>query len=179
MSKDDVEISAGEYVLGILSPEERLRFEQRLEAEPLLRERVARWATLLSRLEREDQTATPPDLWSRLKRALDQEASVSTFHTIRVDDGEWMLIRPGLERKVLYRDPETGAESYLFRMEPGALIEGHHHASAEECLVLEGDLTIGDLRLNAGDYHVAARGSIHPNLRSQGGAVMFVRGAVL
>jgi anti-sigma factor ChrR (cupin superfamily) len=179
MSNDDVEITAGEYVLGILAPEECRRFEQRLEAEPRLRERVARWETLLSCLEREDQTATPPDLWPRLKRALDQEASVATFHTIRVDDGKWMLIRPGLERKTLYRDPETGVESYLFRMEPGASIEGHHHASAEECLVLEGDLTIGDLRLNAGDYHVAAKGSIHPNLRSQGGAVMFVRGTAL
>jgi quercetin dioxygenase-like cupin family protein len=179
MSKDDVNIAAGEYVLGILSPEERHRFEQRLENEPLLRERVARWETLLSRLEREDQLGTPPDLWSRVERALNQEASTSPFHTIRPDDGEWLPIRPGLERKVLYRDPETGAESYLFRMEPGASIEGHRHASAEECLVLEGDLTIGDLRLNAGDYHVAARGSIHPVLRSQGGAVMFVRGAVV
>jgi quercetin dioxygenase-like cupin family protein len=179
MSKDDVDISAGEYVLGILNPEERHRFEQRLENEPLLRERVARWEQLLSRLEREDQPVTPPDLWSGITRALDQEASAAPFHTIRLDDGEWMLVRPGLERKVLYRDPETGAESYLFRMEPGASIEGHHHASPEECLVLEGDLTIGDLRLNAGDYHVAPRGSIHPVLKSQGGAVMFVRGAVL
>ena len=179
MSKDDLDILAGEYVLGILGPEERRRFEQRLESNPLLRERVARWETVLGRLNREEQTATPPDLWSRLKRALDQETSAWTFHTIRMNDGEWMSIRPGLERKVLYRDPETGAESYLFRMEPGALIEGHHHAHAEECLVLEGDLTIGDLRLNAGDYHVAARGSIHPVLSSQGGAVMFVRGAVL
>jgi anti-sigma factor ChrR (cupin superfamily) len=62
-------------------------------------------------------------------------------------------------------------------MQPGASIQGHHHASAEECLVLEGDLRIGDLHLKAGDYHVAAEGSIHPVLRSQGGAVMFVRGA--
>ena len=178
MSKDDVDILAAEYVLGILSPEERHRFEQRLDDEPLVRERVAKWETLLSRLEREDQPATPPDVWSRVKRALDQETLASPFHTVRLDDGEWMSVRPGLERKVLYRDPETGAESYLFRMEPGASIEGHHHASAEECLVLEGDLTIGDLRLNAGDYHMAARGSIHPVLRSQGGAVMFVRGAV-
>jgi anti-sigma factor ChrR (cupin superfamily) len=62
-------------------------------------------------------------------------------------------------------------------MRPGASIEGHHHANAEECLILEGDLAIGDLRLNAGDYHVAAKGTIHPVLRSQGGALMFVRGA--
>ena len=179
MSKFDVDIAAGEYVLGILSPEQRHRFEERLEKEPALREQVARWEVLLSRLERGNQAAPPPDLWSRIERALDQQASASPFHTVRLNDGEWMPIRPGLERKLLYRDPATGTESYLFRMEPGALIEGHHHARAEECLVLEGDLTIGDLHLNAGDYHVAARGSIHPVLRSQGGAVMFVRGAVI
>lgn len=179
MSKYDVDIAAGEYVLGILSPEQRHRFEERLENEPALREQVARWEVLLSRLERGNQAAPPADLWPRVERALDQEASASSLHTVRLDEGEWMLIRAGLARKLLYRDPDTGTESYLFRMEPGASIEGHHHAHAEECLVLEGDLTIGDLRLSAGDYHVAARGSIHPVLRSQGGAVMFVRGAVV
>jgi quercetin dioxygenase-like cupin family protein len=179
MSKYDVDIAAGEYVLGILSPEQRHRFEERLENEPLLREQVARWEVLLSRLERDDHVAPPADLWSRVERALDQQPSASPFHTVRLDDGEWKPIRPGLERKLLYREPGTGTESYLFRMKPGALIEGHHHARAEECLVLEGDLTIGDLRLNAGDYHVAERGTIHPVLRSDGGAVMFVRGTSL
>jgi quercetin dioxygenase-like cupin family protein len=145
----------------------------------LLREQVARWEVLLSRLERDDHVAPPADLWSRVERALDQQPSASPFHTVRLDDGEWKPIRPGLERKLLYREPGTGTESYLFRMKPGALIEGHHHARAEECLVLEGDLTIGDLRLNAGDYHVAERGTIHPVLRSDGGAVMFVRGTSL
>jgi quercetin dioxygenase-like cupin family protein len=179
MSKHDVDIAAGEYVLGMLSTEQRHRFEQRLEKEPALRGQVARWEILLTRLEVGNQAAPPANLWSRVERTLDQEASAAPFHTVRLEDGEWMSIRPGLEKKLLYRDPATGTGSYLFRMQPGALIEGHHHARAEECLVLEGDLTIGDLRLNAGDYHVAAEGTIHPVLRSQGGAVMFVRGAVI
>ena len=179
MSKNDVDIAAGEYVLGILSAEQRHRFEERLEHDPVLRDQVARWEGLLCRLERGDQAAPPADLWSRVERALDQQASASPFHTVRLDDGEWMLIRPGLERKLLYRDPTTGTGSYLFRMKPGASIEGHHHARAEECLILEGDLTIGNLRLNAGDYHVAEGGTIHPVLRSYGGAVMFVRGVSL
>jgi anti-sigma factor ChrR (cupin superfamily) len=179
MSKYDVDIVAGEYVLGLLSAEQRQRFEERLEKEPALRERVARWEALLGRLEAGSQAVPPADLRSRVEQALGQEAFAPPFHTVRVEDGEWTPIRPGLERKLLYRDPATGTQSYLFRMQPGAAIEGHHHASAEECLVLKGDLRIGDLHLNAGDYHVAAEGSIHPMLRSQGGAVMFVRGAVI
>lgn len=179
MSKYDVDIAAGEYVLGILSPEQRHRFEERLEREPELRRQVARWESLLSRFERDDPATPPAELWSRITRALDQQASAPLFHTVRLDDGEWMPIRPGIERKLLYRDPTTGTGSYLFRMQPGAMIEGHHHPGAEECLVLEGDLTIGELRLNAGDYHVAEEGTIHPDLRSHGGAVMFVRGVSL
>lgn len=179
MSKYDVDIGAGEYVLGILSPEQRHRFEERLEHEPALRQQVARWESLLSRLERDDPATPPADVWSRIEQVLDQEACAPPFHTVRLDDGEWMPFRPGIERKLLHLDPATGTGSYLFRMQPGAMIEGHHHARAEECLILEGDLTIGDLHLNAGDFHVAKGGTIHPDLRSQGGAVMFVRGASL
>lgn len=176
MSNHDVDIAAGEYVLGILSPEQRQRFEERLQNEAMLREQVARWEILLSRLERDDQAAPPVDLWPRVEQALDRQVAASPFHTVRLDEGEWMAIQPGLQRKLLYRDPTTGTGSYLLRMKPGASIEGHHHATAEECLILEGDLTIGDLRLNAGDYHVAEVGTIHPVLSSHGGAVMFVRG---
>lgn len=176
MNQDDVDIAAGEYVLGILSAEQCRRFEARLEKEPALRERVARWEALLSRLDRGERAAPPIDFWSRLERALAREASVPAFHTVRLEDGDWVLVQPGLERKLLYRDSTTGTGSYLFRMNPGAVIEEHHHARAEECLVLEGDLTIGELRLSAGDYHVAGAGTTHPVLRSRGGAVMFVRG---
>lgn len=179
MSKHDVDIGAGEYVLGILGPEQLLRFEERLANEPELRKQVARWESLLSRLEPGDRATPPADLWSRIERDLDQPASTPPFHTIRLDDGAWMPFRPGIERKLLHLDPATGTGSYLFRMQPGASIEGHRHERAEECLILEGDLTIGELRLNAGDYHVAEGGTIHPDLRSHGGAVMFVRGASL
>ena len=179
MSKYVAHIRAGEYVLGILDAAQSRRFEQRLEKDHTLRTQVARWEVLLSRFEVGDQEAPPAELWSRLERALDQEAPAPAFYTVRLEAGGWASIGPGLEKKFLYRDPATGTQSYLLRMRPGASIQTHHHAKAEECLVLEGDLAIGDLRLNAGDYHVAAKGTVHPALTSQGGAVVFVRGAVI
>ena len=178
MSEYDADIVAAEYVLGILDAEQSRRFEQRLEKEPALRAEVVRWEVLLAGFETRIEDAPPAAVWSRLAQALDREASAAPFHTVRLEDGEWMSIGLGVEKKFLYRDPITGTESSLFRLQPGAFIEAHHHAKAEECLVLEGDLTIGDLRLNAGDYHLAGKGTIHPVLRSQSGAVLFVRGAV-
>jgi len=179
MSKHIEDILAGEYVLGILDVEQSHRFEERLEREPALRTQVARWKALLGRLEAGQEEAPPVEVWSRLNRALDREAPVPLFHTVRLEDGGWTPSAPGIEKKFLYRDLATGTESYLFRMQPGASIEMHHHPRAEECLVLEGDLAIGDLRLKTGDYHVATKGTMHPALRSEGGAIVFVRGAVL
>jgi anti-sigma factor ChrR (cupin superfamily) len=179
MSKYDADILAAEYVLGVLSAEQCRRFEERMEKEPALRRQVARWEVLLTRLEAGNRAAPPAALSSRIGQALDQETLAASFYTVRLEDGDWVSIRSGLEKKLLYRDPVTGEESYLFRMQPGASIEGHRHAKAEECLILEGDLAIGDLRLNAGDYHVAAKGTIHPVLRSQRGALMFVRGGLI
>ncbi len=179
MSTDAEKILAGEFVLGILDLEQSHRFEERLENDPALRAQVARWEGLLGHFEAGHQEAPPMEAWSRLEQALDREAAALPFHTVRAEDGGWTAIAPGIEKKFLYRDPATGTESYLFRMQAGASMKMHQHPRAEECLVLEGDLAIGDLRLKAGDYHVAARGTLHPALRSQGGAVVFVRGAVL
>jgi anti-sigma factor ChrR (cupin superfamily) len=41
-------------------------------------------------------------------------------------------------------DPETGAGTYLMRMEPGAVTIEHDHPLMEEFLVLEGDLVDSD-----------------------------------
>ena len=179
MSEYDADVLAGEYVLGILDVEQSRRFEQRLEKEPALRVAAAQWEALLTGFETGAEEAPPAEAWSRLAQALARQASAAPFHTVRLEDGDWVSIGLGVDKKFLYRDPTTGTESALFRLQPGAFIEAHHHAKAEECLVLEGDLTIGDLRLNPGDYHLAGKGTIHPVLRSESGAVLFVRGAVI
>ena len=178
MSRDDIDIAAGEYVLGTMDAEQRRAFEARLQREPALRERVARWEAILAGLEDGTQHPPPAALWSLLVRALDREPSADPFRTVRHGEGEWTAIGPGLEKKRLYRDPLTGLESCLIRMQPGAVFEAHHHADAEECLVLEGDLRIGDVHLKAGDYQVAAPGTHHPALKSETGGLIYVRGVL-
>jgi anti-sigma factor ChrR (cupin superfamily) len=178
MSKDDTDIVAGEYVLGTMDAERRREFEVRLQREPALRARVAAWEAALTVLEDGAEVPPPAEVWSRVTRAVDHDSSAGPFQTVRQGEGNWTAIGPGLEKKRLYRDPLTALESCLIRMQPGAEFAAHHHAGAEECLVLEGDLLIGDLHLKAGDYQVASPGTHHPALRSESGGVIFVRGVL-
>ena len=44
----------------------------------------------------------------------------------------------------------------------------------EECLVLEGDLIMGDLKLLPGDFHLAAKGSAHPSATTVSGCLLYL-----
>ena len=49
----------------------------------------------------------------------------------------------------------------------------HDHGFPEECLVLQGEITIGDITVCAGDYHFAAKGARHGTLTTRTGALLF------
>lgn len=92
----------------------------------------------------------------------------------------WIEAFPGGSFKVLHGDmniPES-VLSYLIKLEPGFNMEGHGHPFDEETLMLEGDLTLGDIKLNAGDFHFAAAGVTHGNVSTKNGCVAFMRGAL-
>ena len=105
-----------------------------------------------------------------------RESAEKGLLTVRGDEGTWEDFGPGVEKKHLYFDPRTGLESCLLRLQPGARIAPHQHAMVEECVVLEGDLQIGRQRLRAGDYQVALPGSLHPEIWSERGGTLYVRG---
>jgi quercetin dioxygenase-like cupin family protein len=94
--------------------------------------------------------------------------------TVRAASGEWQNVLPLVDVKVLHRDPRTGRQTALYRLQPGAELPAHRHTEAEECYVVEGEVNVGDLYLRAGDYHHAAAGSLHPALRSGPGALLLL-----
>lgn len=100
------------------------------------------------------------------------------FKTIRAQDGEWLEPVPGAQIKILHQDGETGPLTYLARLAPGFEMHGHPHPVDEECMMLEGDLWLGDLHLQAGDYHFASSGMHHGRLRSENGALVYLKGAL-
>src|SRR4029450_3879632 len=94
--------------------------------------------------------------------------------TRRAEGAVWIDIGPGLVARVLHVDRANNRQSLLIRMSPGAIYQGHAHDMDEETFVVVGDLPFGDLKLGAGDHHMAAAFPRHPVGHTVGGCVVLV-----
>lgn len=81
----------------------------------------------------------------------------------------------GLDVKRLFYDAHAKTVTFLLRAQAGVTMPGHSHGVHEECLVLEGEFTLGDLTLRAGDYHVALAGADHPVASTRTGVLVYLR----
>jgi anti-sigma factor ChrR (cupin superfamily) len=62
----------------------------------------------------------------------------------------------------------------LVRMEPGARFPPHSHDSAEQCVVLHGDLRLGQRRMVAGEYRYWRPGEPQPAQSTEEGCLLLV-----
>ena len=109
----------------------------------------------------------------RLHRRIRASTAITT---VQAEDGDWQPFSPKVTIKILRRDVHT--QSYLLKLEPGAVLLPHVHGQDEECMVLEGEVRIGDLVVRQGAYHLAPKGIAHEPIRSEAGALLFLRGAI-
>lgn len=93
--------------------------------------------------------------------------------TIPADCGKWRVIAPLVSMKMLHATRES--RSFLLRLEPGGRLSPHDHPGDEECMVLEGEIFLGDVRATAGTFHLAPKGSRHGEITSPGGALLYLR----
>jgi anti-sigma factor ChrR (cupin superfamily) len=162
---------AAEYVLGVLSAEERAAVAREAERDPALADALAAWSTELAPLIEAREVDPPADMFDRIKARI---ASRKGPQTIRADEGKWEIVVPGVERKILRIDRERNRATFLVRAAPGAKFPAHVHEDDEEAYVISGDLTFERLTLHAGDFHVARRGMPHPAAVSVGGCMLLV-----
>jgi quercetin dioxygenase-like cupin family protein len=116
-------------------------------------------------------------LRSNIMARVDEQQSNSPddMLTIRADTGDWEDISDKIRKKVLHVDEQSGIETYLLKIEAGAKDAPHIHTSDEHCIVLEGDVCFGEIHLNAGDYHLAPKGSRHEEAYSVHGALLYIQ----
>ncbi len=104
------------------------------------------------------------------------EDSTERHLTLPAGGAGWQPFGAGLTIKVLHES--GGVMSYLLRLAPGAALPPHRHPIDEECVVLEGEVCIGELRIASGGFHLGRKDVLHGRLHSPHGALIFLRGAV-
>lgn len=103
------------------------------------------------------------------------EDSIALHVAIPADAGSWHGFLPGIQRKVLHE--QEGVMSYLLKFAPGAVLPAHRHPHDEECVVLEGTVRIGSLRLGPGGFHMVRQGVLDADTTTDEGCVIYLRGA--
>lgn len=174
----EIEILAAEYALGTLDQEKRTEVAHAATGDRALRDAIETWEHRFALLEVTSPLETPPaDLWNRVAERVEMDEPTGLrSHTVYADEGTWNEVLPGARVKLLMADEEAGTRSYLMRLAPGVQLPSHQHVRMEECMMLEGDLTIGSLSLQAGDYHAILPGAAHRAGFSRNGCLIFVRG---
>jgi anti-sigma factor ChrR (cupin superfamily) len=134
-------------------------------------------AELLALLVEAIEPAAPPaDLRARVLEQV-RTASALLTATSRVKDGPWKTIAPGIDVKTLRYDSGSDLVSFLLRVQPGGTMPAHSHRAIEECLVLEGDFTMGGVTLRAGDFQLGHPGEEHPEASTRSGVLVYLRGS--
>jgi len=81
---------------------------------------------------------------------------------------------PGISMRMLFVDPRRRAVTCIMRLEAGVLLPAHVHQNAEEYLILEGDLHVGDQTLTAGDFQRTAPGFRQADQMSPHGCLLLL-----
>ncbi|MEY2633446.1 MAG: hypothetical protein RIR00_2100 [Pseudomonadota bacterium] len=131
-----------------------------------------------------DSTALSPErnraIKSRLMQRVRQQRrnllSDQCLSTLPAAEGEWRPFLPKVSIRHLQRVGDS--LTYLLKLEPGAILVPHDHPQDEECIVLSGEVRIGETVARTGDYHFAPKGVAHGAIVSDTGALLFLRGAV-
>jgi anti-sigma factor ChrR (cupin superfamily) len=98
--------------------------------------------------------------------------------TLRNGEGAWEDLAPGIRLRTLHLDISSNTRSFLLRMEPGSQVPVHSHTQEEQCLVIEGEVKIGEHTIRSGDWHVASPGTTHEDFRTQTGCLLFIRAEI-
>jgi quercetin dioxygenase-like cupin family protein len=150
-------------------------------AVPPVQPPAALWPRVLARVRSERdarpiESAPAPHAAQPWKNWKPSAADAAPFSYVPVDGaGFEPTAIPGIEVRRLALDPAARRTTMMIRMAPHTSYPPHRHAGPEECYVLSGELCIGnELRMRAGDFQRAERGSEHPLQWTEIGCVLLL-----
>ncbi len=77
---------------------------------------------------------------------------VDDLGSIELDRSQPVIYDREIGLRLLYRDPDSGAEHYLVRYPAGVRARAHRHTAAQTIVVLEGRLEVNDQVIGPGAY---------------------------
>jgi anti-sigma factor ChrR (cupin superfamily) len=176
------------YTLDVLSEQERRLVEEQLAECPELAAELIELETAVAAIAYSVPPQSPaPGLKDRLfqrigvemPQPIPYETPAPVEQAIRSQDLVWKPYRgiPGVMIARLHVDRAKRQMSALLRANAGVRYPLHRHTTAEEILMLEGDLIVGDRVYGAGDYIRSEFGSLHaPETRT--GCTFFIRASL-
>ena len=78
----------------------------------------------------------------------------------------------GIRIKVLMTDPDTGLQTVLTEMDPGATLTDHEHTQVEQSWILSGSLVDHEGEAHAGEFVWRPAGSRHTAHAPQGALIL-------
>lgn len=124
----------------------------------------------------------PPSLRARILDRIGERIHATptgdALVTIRGGTEGWRTLIPGIDYKMLAYDEQGGTKSFLLRAQAGMRMPPHGHHGFEECLVLDGEFSFGDLTLRAGDFHAATTDAEHAEAYTATGVTVYLRASI-
>lgn len=133
---------------------------------------------LLDKIKQQKHVSESESENAPARMSVEEREHVIDTVTVHEHEGEWINIKPKVSIKPLSLDRAAGTRSFLMRLDAGAQWPAHEHSVDEECIVLHGDISIGDLTITQGDYHLAPKGVRHEQFTSKQGALLFLRAGI-
>jgi len=175
---------ASAFVLGSLPADEAHAYREHVERCATCRTEVAELSALYGDLSLlAPTTEPPPDLWKRVREKMrDPELSSPAespkptgVSIVGAHEGEWQEVPiPGIRIRPLHLDKEANRFTFFARLDPGTVYPSHVHGGPEECLVLQGDLMVGDRPMGPGDIQFAEKGSRHEEQTTKIGCLLLL-----
>ena len=115
----------------------------------------------------------PPALQDRLMHRLKKQQSDAFLElnpgliVTYVANLPWQVTPiPGVQRKLLSRDKESGTYTALVHMASGTRYPAHRHAATERLFMVSGTLSLADKTIGKGDFCIAHAGTVHAEIRA-------------
>lgn len=120
------------------------------------------------------QTDENQALETRINRRIGRgHHSEGPFNTCHLDEGEWVIVAPGIEYKCAYNC--ANHDTHLWRLAANTCLPPHTHRQDEESILIKGDIWLDGEYCEVGAVHFAPKGSHHQNIFTSHGALLLVK----